>query len=104
MAWDGSQVVRWTTGGKDVPGGGLASDPAGRASLSLEGPAVGPLGPSQMTEEKHLNIKKRAVGLLATAGLVGGLFTVAAPAAHAVTVGACTGTQFLGTLTPPLAA
>jgi hypothetical protein len=57
-----------------------------------------------MTEEKHLNIKKRAVGLLATAGLVGGLFTVAAPAAHAVTVGGCTGIQFLGTLTPPLAA
>jgi len=56
-----------------------------------------------MTEENNLNIKKRAAGLLAAAGLMGGLFTVAAaPAAHAVNLGGCSGIQFLGTLTPPL--
>jgi hypothetical protein len=49
-----------------------------------------------------LNIKKRAVGLCATVGLVGGLFAMGAPAAHAVTIGGCAGTQFLGTIVPPL--
>ena len=48
-----------------------------------------------------MNIRKRAVGLFAAAGLLGGLFTVAAPAAHAVNLGGCTGVQFLATITPP---
>jgi hypothetical protein len=56
-----------------------------------------------MTEENNLNIKKRAVGLIATAGLVGGLFAMAAPAASAVQIGGCSGIQFLGTIVPPLA-
>jgi hypothetical protein len=56
-----------------------------------------------MTEEKHLNIKKRAVGLAAVIGLAGGLATVAAPAAHAVQLGGCTGVEFLGSINPPLA-
>jgi len=56
-----------------------------------------------MTEEKNLNIKKRAVGLVATAGLVGGLFAMAAPAAQAVQIGGCSGIQFIGTVVPPLA-
>jgi hypothetical protein len=56
-----------------------------------------------MTEEKHLNIKKRAAGLVAAAGLLGGLVTVAAPtAAHAIVVEQCGGFFFFGTLTPPL--
>jgi hypothetical protein len=56
-----------------------------------------------MTEENNLNIKKRAVGLVATAGLVGGLFAIAAPAAQAVQIGGCSGIQFIGTVVPPLA-
>jgi hypothetical protein len=55
-----------------------------------------------MTEENNLNIKKRAVGLVATVGLMGGLFITAAPAAHAVQIGGCSGVQFLGTIVPPL--
>jgi hypothetical protein len=51
-----------------------------------------------------LNIKKRAVGLVATVGLAGGLLITGAPAAHAVTIGGCGGTQFLGTIVPPLSA
>jgi hypothetical protein len=50
-----------------------------------------------------LNIKKRAVGLVAAASLVTGLFAVGAPAAHAVTVEQCGGFFFFGTLVPPLA-
>jgi hypothetical protein len=57
-----------------------------------------------MTEENNLNIKKRAVGLAATVGLVGGLFVTGAPAAHAVQIGACSGLQFLATIVPPLPA
>ena len=57
-----------------------------------------------MTEENNLNIKKRAAGLMAAAGLVTGLFAVGAPAAHATTVEQCGGFFFFGTLTPPLAA
>jgi hypothetical protein len=57
-----------------------------------------------MTEENNLNIKKRAVGLVATVGLMGGLFVTGAPAAHAVQIGACGGVQFLGTIVPPLPA
>jgi hypothetical protein len=56
-----------------------------------------------MTEEKHLNIKKRAAGLVAAASLVTGLFAVGAPAAHATTVEQCGGFFFFGTLVPPLA-
>jgi hypothetical protein len=56
-----------------------------------------------MTGENNLNIKKRAVGLVATAGLIGGLFAIAAPAANAVQIGSCSGVQFLGTIVPPLA-
>ena len=56
-----------------------------------------------MTEENNLNIRKRAAGLAATVGLIGGLFAMGAPAAHAVTVGNCSGFTFVGTLTPPLA-
>jgi hypothetical protein len=50
-----------------------------------------------------LNIKKRAVGLVATVGLMGGLLITGAPAAHAVNIGSCSGVQFLGTIVPPLA-
>jgi len=57
-----------------------------------------------MTEENNLNIKKRAVGLVATVGLMGGLFVTGAPAAHAVQIGGCSGVQFLGTIVPPLPA
>jgi hypothetical protein len=49
-----------------------------------------------------LNIRKRAVGLLAAAGLVGGTFAIAAPPANAVQLATCTNIQFFGTLTPPL--
>jgi hypothetical protein len=47
-------------------------------------------------------MKQRAAGLLAAAGLVGGIFGVAAPAAHAIQIASCTNIQFIGTLTPPL--
>ena len=50
-----------------------------------------------------MNIKKRAVGLFATVGLLGGVFAMGAPAAHAVAVGGCGGIQFVGTVVPPLA-
>jgi hypothetical protein len=55
-----------------------------------------------MAKEGTLNIKKRAVGLVATVGLLGGLLFTGAPAAHAVTIGGCAGTQFLGVIEPPL--
>jgi len=55
-----------------------------------------------MTEENNLNIKKRAAGLVAAAGLVGGLFAIGAPTANAVNLATCSGIQFLGTITPPL--
>jgi len=51
-----------------------------------------------------LQMKKRVIGLAAAASLMAGMFTVAAPAAHAVNLGSCSGVQFLGTLTPPLPA
>jgi len=50
-----------------------------------------------------VSIKTRAVGLAATVTLVGSLFAVAAPAAHAVTIGGCTGVGFTGVIAPPLA-
>ena len=87
-------------GGKGLRGGSSLRSCRSRLLLPLEGPAVGPLGPSQMTEENNLNIKKRAVALAATAGLVGGLFAMAAPAAQAVQIGGCSGIQFLGTVVP----
>ena len=49
-----------------------------------------------MTEENNLNIKKRAVGLAATVGLMGGLFVTGAPAAHAVQIGAAQGSSSSG--------
>src|SRR5215475_3300620 len=48
-------------------------------------------------------MKQRAAGLLAAAGLVGGIFGVAAPAAHAIQIASCTNIEFFGTLVPPLA-
>jgi len=50
-----------------------------------------------------LNIKKRAAGLVAAAGLVTGLFAVGAPSAHAVQLAQCQGFNFFGTIVPPLA-
>ena len=51
-----------------------------------------------------MNIKKRAIGLAATVGLLGGVFAMGAPAAHAATViGGCSGIKFIGTIVPPLA-
>jgi hypothetical protein len=50
-----------------------------------------------------LKLKKRAVGLAATVGLVGGLFVMGAPAAQAVQIGGCSGVQFIATIVPPLA-
>src|SRR4051812_46879280 len=50
-----------------------------------------------------VNVKRKVVGLAATVGLVGSMFAMAAPSASAVTIGTCSGIQFVGKLTPPLA-
>src|SRR3954469_25994911 len=52
---------------------------------------------------ENVNLKKKVVGVAATVGLVGSMFAMAAPSASAVTIGSCSGIQFVGKIVPPLA-
>ena len=49
-----------------------------------------------------MNLKKRVLGAASTAVLAGSLIVAAAPSAHAVVIGGCSGLTSIGTLTPAL--